>query len=219
MAASTPRFTPGANVAWRSMQADHVGYVLAASVIVDTDDIIAIHQPAGAPILRRGGERTGPRGRGLAPGAWDGTHRHATFNSDHDVVRAHQPGRYYSVIRKLTPDGYSGWYINLELPWTLTPIGYDSKDLTLDIVLNDDLTNPQWKDLDEHNWNLTVGNITADEHRRYLDHGNNAIADAANRQGVFGHNWPTPATQPAHPLLIPPNAIEFPHNLTVARSA
>lgn len=173
---------------WRSVLDDHVGYVFAAFVIADEPNVIALQQPAGSPILRRGGTRAGPNGRSMTPGGWDGTHRLDSFNGG-DVVRAHTPGSPYSVIRRITPDGYRGWYINLELPWSRTPIGYDTRDLTLDIVFDDHLTQPQWKDGDEHDWNLATGAITADQHRLYRAHGHTAIADALFRRGLFGTDW------------------------------
>ncbi|MFV0523207.1 MAG: DUF402 domain-containing protein [Acidimicrobiales bacterium] len=201
-------FTPGTSVVWRSVFPDHVGYVFAARVIIDTDNVIALQQPTGSPVLRRGGARGGPHGRSLLPGGWDGTHQPDTFRAGH-VVRAHEPGRPYSIIRRITPDGYAGWYINIELCWRRTPIGFDSRDLTVDVILDNDHANPEWKDLDELDWNRDVGNITATAHTKYVDYGHQAIKDARANRGLFALDWDNalpPITDPTNTLSIPPSA-------------
>ncbi len=173
---------------WRSCQDDHVGYVLAASVVVDRPDCIVIYQPTGAPVLKRNGSRGGPSGRSLPPGGWDGTHSAGTWGGP-PSLRAHQPGTHYSAIRHIGPDGIYGWYVNLELPWVHTPIGYDSRDLIVDIVCDPDLTSPTVKDLDELAWNRERGVITADEEAAYLAWVEVATSDIEARLGVFGMDW------------------------------
>lgn len=210
-------FQPGTNVVWRSVHDDHVGYVFAATVIVDSPNIIALHQPNHAPILRREGPRGGPQGRSLL--TWTGQHRPAQFTGG-PVIRAHQPGTHYSIIRRLTPSGPQGWYINLELPWQRTPIGYDSRDLTIDITANDTLTTYTWKDKDELDWQRDNGRISPAQHHHYLHQAHTAIEHARSRHHLFNDqtwatldpdpNWDEPqlppdATHPkpaAHPSLL-----------------
>ena len=52
-------------------------------------------------------------------------------------LRAHPAGEPWSEWRWLEADGSwsSTFYINLEQPWIRTPIGYDSHDWILDIVV------------------------------------------------------------------------------------
>jgi hypothetical protein len=44
------------------------------------------------------------------------------------------------------PGGVACWYINLEEPYRRTPIGLDTRDNHLDVVLRGDLSRPEWKD-------------------------------------------------------------------------
>jgi predicted RNA-binding protein associated with RNAse of E/G family len=57
------------------------------------------------------------------------------------------PGRAHSVWLTWRPDGeFVGFYVNLEEPFRRTPIGFDTNDHTLDIVVTPDL---QWSWKDE----------------------------------------------------------------------
>jgi len=54
----------------------------------------------------------------------------------------HVVGTTMSVIRNwdLSLRGFTGWSVNLELPWRRSPVGYDSRDLILDLTVADDLS-------------------------------------------------------------------------------
>jgi hypothetical protein len=136
----------------------------AANLIADCDQFVALFQPAGAPGKRRTGGRGGPRGRNLAPDGWDGGHEDFTWPGP-GMLRLHPLGSHYSVLRRFDPhEGrYRGWYVNLERSWRRTPVGFDSRDDVLDVVVADDLATWGLKDEDELGWSVEVGTFTSEQ--------------------------------------------------------
>lgn len=157
-------FERGQSVLWRSRPQEAVGYVIAANVAHDDEDFSALWQPAGAPLRRRRGARGGPRGRGMLPGGWDGSHEDGTWNRP-GTLRVHPHGQAWSVLRQWDSalGSYSGWYVNLEQPWRRTPLGFDSGDNVLDVVATDDLSRWWLKDEDELEWSVQVGTIPPEQ--------------------------------------------------------
>ena len=141
-----------------------MGFLYAANVIADTEDFVALFQPPGAPGKRRTGRRGGPQGRTMERGGWDGGHQDFTWPGP-GMLRLHPIGGHYSVLRRFDPEGgcYRGWYVNLERSWRRTPVGFDSRDDVLDVVVADDLSTWGLKDEDELAWSVESGKFSADE--------------------------------------------------------
>ena len=61
------------------------------------------------------------------------------------------PGKYYAIYSILHQDTdlFQGYYINFQLPFTRTDLGFDTYDLELDIVI-DPQFNLAWKDEHEY---------------------------------------------------------------------
>lgn len=59
------------------------------------------------------------------------------------------PGAWYSVwlLWDVEPRRLVCWYVNMEEPFVRTPIGFDTDDYELDVVVNPDFT-WRWKDED-----------------------------------------------------------------------
>lgn len=175
----------GQHVLWRSVPDDAVSYCFAANLIEDSEHYIALYQPHGAPIRRRTGRRGGPRGSILKDG-WNGAHEERKWNGQ-PSVRVHPAGRPYAVIRAwdALAQRFDGWYVNLELPWLRSPLGYDSRDLVLDIVAENDLSVWHWKD-DEHlSWSIDQGILTAGQATWIREAGWAAASDLESRRDVF----------------------------------
>jgi hypothetical protein len=91
---------------------------------------------------------------------WDGGHADTTWKRA-NVVRLYRFGVPYSLWLVFDASTWElAWrYINLEDPWLRTAIGFDSRDVYLDLVagpLGDDW---QWKDEDELAWIVEQGRI------------------------------------------------------------
>lgn len=119
-----------------------------------------LYEPAGTLNKKETGQYGGPRGRNLLPGGWDGGHRTRAWFGD-GVVRVHRFDEPWSTWRWLSPE--RSWsdqfYVNLEHPWQRTPIGFDTGDWILDIVVRSDRT-WEYKDEDELEWELAMGMVS-----------------------------------------------------------
>ena len=62
---------------------------------------------------------------------------------------------------------FQTYYINFQLPFSRSPVGFDSLDLELDIVIQPDYS-WQWKDEDEYQQGIRSGIISPD-HIRGID--------------------------------------------------
>lgn len=125
---ATPRrnLAPESQVVWRSIVGGLPSYCFAGFVVREDADLVVIHQPTGAPTLRRTGTRGGPCNV-MLPGGWDGGYEERPWRGA-PSVRAHERGKPFVVIRGWDPERqeFVGWYVNLELPWAVTGVGFDS---------------------------------------------------------------------------------------------
>ena len=103
-------------------------------VVTDTDDLLVTYIAPGAPF-------------GFAAGEWPTeTGRHPwqprTEWTGHGVLVVQRPGDAYAVWHFWTGDDrrFERWYLNLQAPLRRTPIGYDTQDRELDVVVRPDGT-------------------------------------------------------------------------------
>jgi hypothetical protein len=179
----------GDGVIWRSCHGDHVGCVFPARVVADVEDLV-LYQPHGAVCKLRSGERGGPRGRNMMPGGWDGRHVDRIWDGP-NVVHVSVPPAGFRVSRTWDPEArrFHGWFINLEEPWRRTPMGVDSRDLVLDIVVDEDLATWHWKDADEFYWARDAGLVDGMAARLALEQANAAIRALESRAWPFNADW------------------------------
>ncbi|MYH68134.1 MAG: DUF402 domain-containing protein, partial [Dehalococcoidia bacterium] len=100
-----------------------------------------------------------------------------------------------------TPDWeFLGWYVNLEEPLRRTPLGFDLRDLWLDIVVDAE-RNWQWKDEDEVERVVERGLMSEAVADRIRREGEAVIADIERGAWPFTDDirdwrpdpsWPTP---------------------------
>jgi hypothetical protein len=111
------------------------------------------------------GAQRRPTGTGLLSAQdWDGGHVDREWKGP-DSIRLWPVGSSFSVIRNwdLHQRCFSGWYGNLEQPWTRRGQGFDTRDLILDVRIEDDLSGWTLKDEDELAAATDVGLISARE--------------------------------------------------------
>ena len=102
-----------------------------------------------------------------------------------------RPGDPYSVWLHWTPGEphrFLGWYVNLEAPFVRTPIGVDTTDLSLDVVVT---PGGEWSWKDEQYVRVweDLGVFTPEETRRIYDAGHLAIAEIEARRPPFDDTW------------------------------
>lgn len=175
---------------WRSVwRADRVvGTVWPWVVVEDVDDLIALYRPSGTPGKQRSGEFGGPRGRMLV--RWDGGYRDLTWTGV-NVLALYRPGDMHSVWRAWDAATWAlKWrYVNLEEAWRRTPIGFDSKDLYLDLWSHPGEEEWHWKDEDELDWIVENGRLAADEVPVIRAEGERAVDRIKQHEPPHDREW------------------------------
>jgi hypothetical protein len=196
----TPRFVPGDSVVWRSVLRDQktVQTVWPSTVVQDGAKDVVLYLPAGTVGKRRTGQRGGPNGRMLLK--WDGGYADMTWKRS-NVLRLYRPGDPFSLWLAFDAATWDlSWrYINLEDPWLRTAIGFDSRDVYLDLVAGPDGDDWQWKDEDELAWVVEQGRIDSARASQIRTDGERAI-ETVRAMGSLGEwrswrpdpAWPTP---------------------------
>jgi len=202
-----PRFAPGQAIVWRSVwRSDRiVGTAWPAFVVADSPELIALYRPIGTIGQQRSGERGGPRGRVLLH--WDGGYGELRWR-DMNVLMLHRPGDMHSVWRAWHAATWEvAWrYVNLEEPWTRTAIGFDSKDLYLDLWSERDGTEWHWKDEDEAAWAAENGRITPEVLEAARAEGSRAVARIQRGDPPHDRDWDAWRPDPSWTVPFLPDA-------------
>ncbi|MFE0379303.1 DUF402 domain-containing protein [Streptomyces inhibens] len=111
------------------------------------------------------------------------------------------PGAWFSVNAFYTATGLRNWYVNFEHPTTRTADGFDTFDLTVDLVVDPDLSRWQWKDEDEYAHVRRPGIVTDTEHQAVDDARAQVLAMLEERSGPFADaaSWMSWRWEPAWP--------------------
>ena len=154
-------------------------------------------EPASGRSVRRAARNfatLATRERELGPRTWERTRRLCLW----------RPDEHYAAGAFWNADGteFLGWYVDVIDPLRRSPIGFDFRDLALDIVIGEDLT-WAWKDQAEVDLAVELGMLTSDEAIRSADAGGGRRADRARRSvvDVVAH-W---ATDPSWPIPTLPD--------------
>jgi len=139
------RWQPGDEVVLRYItRQEQPGMSWPARVVEDRDDLLALYIPDGATTKQWRGRRDSmglPLTRELVDIPWL-----------RDTLRLMYPGEDYSIWLSWRNEDsgrvFHGYYINCEEPFRRTPIGVDTNDHTLDVVVQPDLS-WVWKDEDQ----------------------------------------------------------------------
>jgi len=139
-------WSAGQVVLFRGVWRDRLWWAIPVTVVKDTSELIALYWRSGTPkkvpkIRLSAKELASDEPAELVDKAWTQT----------DVLMLNPPGSAYSVD-VMWEEGHTQlrcWYVNLQDPLCRTPLGFDSMDQFLDIVISSDLTGWSWKDEDE----------------------------------------------------------------------
>jgi hypothetical protein len=195
----------GRVVVVRSRPGGVSGYCFPATVVADDASMTVLFQPVGTVCKRRGGTRGGPDGRYLLE--WDGTHRDAP--AKRTTVHMYRAGDPFWVIRGWDAGRLTDWYINLASPWTRFPLGFDTEDHVLDVVVADDRSSWEWKDADDLAWMVERGAYTEDQSAQIRRNGEAAIDRLERREAPFDDDsWSSVRIDPAWPVPFMPDGWE-----------
>ena len=144
-------------------------------VVQDDPHLLVTYTPEGTPFAFPDGDWPGGRHPWHGRGAWTGP----------GTLALHRPADRYAVF--VFWEGrarrFACWYVNFQDPFRRTPIGFDTLDHELDLVVEPD--GSRWlKDADALDGRVTDGRFTtaeADEIR--------AEADRVERELAAGRRW------------------------------
>ncbi len=184
-------------------QPPRIGDVKPVVVVGDGEDLISLWLPAGTPTkltvpLVEGRRRPWLDGEcTLIDSVWD------RWNALFLMI----PDEWRATWVWWTPDWeFLGWYVNLQEPVRRTPLGFDVRDLQLDILVDSE-RRWRWKDEDELDRSVEMGVISTAVAERVRREGEAAIVDIESGAWPFTEelrgwrpepDWPAP-TLPAIP--------------------
>jgi hypothetical protein len=183
------RWNAGDVIVFRGVGQKGIWYVLPVFVVQDTPSLLALYWPSGTCgkwRMKSKEERVTPRDVMLTPmklidRTWDTT----------DVLMLITPGASHAVY-VMWEEGQKNllcWYINLQDPIVRTPIGFDTRDLVLDIVFSPDKAGWQWKDEDQLAEAVSLGLFSDEEGRMVRAEGERVIKLVCENQPPFCDGW------------------------------
>ena len=143
------------DAAWRDVHRGRVWRAQACRIVQETPDLIALWLPPGTPaVLPFDAE-----GKRIRIPSNDWTLEHVTWTRD--ALCLARPGRAHSIYLFRREDGgLEHWYVNFEQPLRRTPVGFDTFDEKLDLVVAPD-GSYRWKDADELEQAAALGLLDA----------------------------------------------------------
>lgn len=177
-------WNPGDTVVVRDITSDgEVHRALQFFVVRDTEESTVLFVPDGTEyVMLHGLSGSGPLE--LRP-----TEMRATrFRRDALRIMSASTGYGIYVQWDVEPRRFHQWYVNIERPYTRTPIGFDTMDLELDIRVQPDMS-WTWKDEDHLEMIRDAGVISEDEFNSARAAGHEAVKLIEERRPPFDEGW------------------------------
>lgn len=178
-----PVFVPGDAIALREVWRGRVWSARPCTVVEDDPGRITLFIPAGIAWFATatdGRRLKVPRsGFDLVEQRWEEAH----------VLSFAWPGSWAAVLLLYRPD-WSGftWYVNVEEPLRRTLVGFDTLDLQLDAVVEDD-GSWRWKDEDEFAEAIARGVVAAGDEPRLRGEAERMVRRILEREPPFDREW------------------------------
>jgi predicted RNA-binding protein associated with RNAse of E/G family len=137
---------------WRDVHRGRVWRAQACRVVEDSPETIALWVPAGSPA------KVPADGLRIPGDDWELVD---TAPSLHQLFVA-RPGRAHSIhVHWDATGGFDHWYVNFEQPLQRSPVGFDTFDEKLDLIVQPD-GGYRWKDEDELEHAAALGLLDAE---------------------------------------------------------
>jgi hypothetical protein len=148
------------------------------------DDILAIYRTRGSVCLWPG------HPKGQRRPADEYLLRHESWDHGLDgIITLVEPGAEYSVSLLRHGDGaFSCWYVDFIEPYQRTPLGFDFRDLHLDLIKLADGT-VYLKDEEEFEQSVALGELSFEQAAAVRDVASAVQRDAFAGSGLFAADW------------------------------
>jgi hypothetical protein len=118
---------------------------------------------------------------------------------DQPILSFAWPDMAYSVLLWAAEDQRRVWYVNLEDPLERTPIGFDTVDHALDVLIELDRSSWQWKDEEELTQAISEGLFSEEQAAEFHAWGERALHRILSREPPFDRDWENWRPNPGWP--------------------
>jgi hypothetical protein len=191
---SPPIFRRGEGIVLREVWQGRVFEARPTIVVEDGSEQTMLLLPGGV----RCGIPVGADGRELRlpDRPW---HLEVRPRGEQPILSFAWPETPYSVLLWTTGDRRV-WYVNLQDPLARTPLGFDTTDHALDVVVELDRSSWRWKDEEELTEAVRDGLFTPEEAADFRAWGERAVDRVLSRQPPFDRDWDDWRPDPGWPL-------------------
>ena len=178
-------WAPGDSVVMRHVRGDWV-WAAPMRVVEDRGDFVALYLQPGS-VISRMGDVDGPPTRAFAEAT---TRIPMTWGINHALHLVRSGDEHATVLYwdERTWD-FRCWYINFQEPLRRTQLGFESMDLTLDLLVSPDRTSWEWKDEEEFGYGIAHGWYTPEQLIHLKKYGERPLADAIAGRAPFNDGW------------------------------
>ncbi len=179
------RFQPGDTAVLRNVRSGWVPWIAPVRVVQDSGDFVALFLDIGTR-YRRPADTGGHPTRDYINAS---TSVEATW-TDHRALHLIRGGESHSTVAMWDAAGkFVCWYVNFQEPFTRTDLGFDTLDLTLDLVIQPDRIGWHWKDEDEFESGITAGWYTRSQLEHLKAYGLSIGESARAGESPFSDGW------------------------------
>jgi hypothetical protein len=187
---------PGDAIVLRERWGSAIFEARATIVVKDLPEQTMLFVPAGVvcalPIDDDGGELRMP------DRPW---HLELRSRGHSGILSFAWPDTPYAILLLLDTDGTPrGWYVNLQTPLARTPIGFDTVDHALDVLVPLDRSSWSWKDEDELAEAVALGLFTEADATSFRYWGERAVEHLVLRLPPFDAEWEDWRPDPSWPI-------------------
>lgn len=180
------QWKPSEIIVLRGMWREKIWWAIPVTVVRDDPDMIALYWRAGTP-NKIPDRRVTPQdllsvqSLPLIDSQWVNT----------DVLMLVQPAASHAVYAmwEAGQTRFLCWYVNLQAPMIRTPIGFDTMDYILDIVIQPDCSAWRWKDEDEFREAESIGVYSPEQAQAIRAEGEAVIQQMQAGLSPFCEGW------------------------------
>ncbi len=188
-------WNPGESVVLRGIYNQRVWYIQSAIVVHDKPEEVALAVLPGAQCAAPENYITGKHGADGHWNRWDDyladQWNMETYNwRTNRLLILLQPGKYYASMYFWHDERneFLCYYVNFQLPFKQTAIGFDTLDLELDIVIEPNYA-WEWKDVDDYQRGIQRGVLLNDWTQSIEAAKPEVFAKLAEHQYPFDGSW------------------------------